>query len=62
MNPRKHHPGLLRLELVRAWKVIDALLEGRTENSHVLIEEILQQAEEINQYRGAVRDRDAHTV
>ena len=48
--------------MVRAWNVIDALLEGRTENSHVLIEEILQQAEEINQYRGAVRDRDAHTA
>ena len=42
---------MLRLELVRAWKVVDAILEGWTKNLHVLTGEIQRLAEEINQCR-----------
>ena len=57
MNPQKHQQGLLRLELIRVWRVVDALLEGWTENSHALTEKYQRLAEEINQYHETVRTR-----
>ena len=59
MNPQKHQQGLLRRELVGAWRAIDAILEGRTENSRILTEEIQRLAEEIDQSKGTIRRQEA---
>ena len=59
MNAQKHQQGLLRLELVRAWKVADAILEGWAENLRVLIEENQRLVEENGQYRETVKDLKA---
>ncbi len=59
MNPQKHQQGLLRLELIRAWKVVDAILEVWTENSRVLTEEIQRLAEGFDQANETVKDLKA---
>lgn len=59
MNPQKHQQGLLRRELVGAWRAIDAILEGWTENSRILTEEIQRLAEEIDQSKGTIRRQEA---
>ena len=59
MNPQKHQQGLLRLELIRAWRVVDAILEGWTENSRILTGENQRLVEENSQYRETNKDLKA---
>ncbi len=59
MNPQKHQQGLLRLELIRAWGVVDALLEGWTENSHALTEENQRLTEGFDQANETIKDLKA---
>ena len=50
---------MLRRELVGAWRAIDAILEGWTENTRILTEEIQRLAEEIDQSKGTIRRQEA---
>jgi hypothetical protein len=59
VNPQKHQQGLLRLKLVGAWRAIDAILEGWTENSRILTEEIRRLTEEIDQSKETIRRQEA---
>ena len=60
MNPQKHQQVLLRLELIRAWGgVVDAILEGWTENSRILTEEIQRLTEGFDQSNETIKDLKA---
>ena len=59
MNPQKHQQGLLRLELIRAWKANDAILEGWAENSRILTEEIQRLTERFDQSNETNKDLKA---
>ena len=51
--------ALLRRELVRARKVMEATLEGWAENTRALTEEHQRLVEESNQYRETIKDQKA---
>ena len=51
--------ALLRRELVRARKVMNAVLEGWAESSRTLTKEHQRLVEETNQCRETARDKDA---
>ena len=51
--------ALLRRELIRARKVMDAALEGWAENTRALTEEHQRLVEESNQYRETIKDQKA---